>query len=618
MIFMKINKIFLLLAFLFSYQVNAQTTYTYDNLYRLTKVVYGNGVTVSYTYDALGNRTGKQVTGASTTTYTITVSVTPTGSGSVTGGGTYSKGTLVELNAVPNAGYEFSKWSDGVTTNPRTVTVTKNQSFTAQFVQSTVIPELTGDIVVDGKVNLQDLSALVNAYLNNTQVTQVTDLDSDGSLTIADISTLISILVENNSVNNNGHEYVDLGLPSGTLWASCNVGATAPEELGDFYAWGETETKDEYSWSTYRWCDGDSCNVRNYTLTKYCDRGGYGTLDGKISLEPEDDVAHVKWGGNWHMPTKAEFQELMDHCTVEWIKLSANLHAYKFTGSNGNSIIMPASGEKYNTSYSDDDFNYWSSELQMKDNPANNHGTHALALEYSSSTATDFIGKNRYRGLSVRPVLSEYTPVVNQINAPSSSHAGHDLVDLGLPSGTLWATCNIGASSSNGYGCYYAWGETSGSCEGKTTFGIYNYPVDYTDQVEQGENLPLSNDAAASNWGGAWRMPTLNELIELINTKYTTCVWATESGINGYRITSKIKGFEGNSIFLPAAGYRDDDVTRNLGEKGDYWSSTLYGGHDVGNNAGYMYFNSTKITWWEEYPSYGLPIRPVVSLKSIQ
>ena len=123
-------------------QTFAQTkvTYTYDDLNRLTSVAYGNGVTVTYTYDALGNRTSKKVTGSAATTYTISVAVTPKGSGSVSGGGTYNKGTTVKLNAVANDGYEFSKWNDGVTTNPRTVTVNKDMSFTAHFVEGSTPP----------------------------------------------------------------------------------------------------------------------------------------------------------------------------------------------------------------------------------------------------------------------------------------------------------------------------------------------------------------------------------------------------------------------------------------------------------------------------------------------
>ena len=126
-----------LLALMFAtLQIFAQT-YTYDNLNRLTKVVYRNGTTISYSFDALGNRTSKKVTGATSETYIITTSVTPEGSGTVTGGGIYSKGSAIELKAIANAGYEFEKWSDGVTDNPRSVTVNRDKSYSALFVEST-------------------------------------------------------------------------------------------------------------------------------------------------------------------------------------------------------------------------------------------------------------------------------------------------------------------------------------------------------------------------------------------------------------------------------------------------------------------------------------------------
>ena len=96
------------------------------------------------------------------------------------------------------------------------------------------------------------------------------------------------------------------------------MGATTPEETGDFYAWGETETKEVYNWETYVWCDGDACTSSNQSLTKYCDRNAYGKLDGRLSLELEDDAAHVKWGGDWHTPTTEEFQELIDNCTFNY------------------------------------------------------------------------------------------------------------------------------------------------------------------------------------------------------------------------------------------------------------------------------------------------------------
>ena len=444
-----------ILALLFATMQTFAQTYTYDNLNRLTKVVYDNGTTITYSFDALGNRTSRTVTGATSVTYTITTGVTPAGSGSVTGGGTYVKGSTVELNAIPNAGYEFQKWNDGVTTNPRMVTVTKNMSYKAYFNVTTATPDLPGDIVVDGKVNNLDLQALVDAYINNTQVTQVTDLDSDGSLTIADITSLVGIVNENKGIlKSNGHKYVDLGLPSGALWATCNVGATTPLESGEFYAWGETEAKEMYNWETYVWCDGDACTSSNQSLTKYCDRNAYGTLDGKLSLELEDDAAHVKWGGDWHTPTTEEFQELMDYCTFDydWIDEAQTIEGFTITGPNGNSIIMPAAGyRKSGTSYNNS-FYYWSANLMMKDNQTTNGGRYAACFKHLNSEEADFVGRYRYYGIPVRPVLSKYTPIVESTEVPTS-HMNHDLVDLGLPSGTLWATCNLCASSPEGYGC---------------------------------------------------------------------------------------------------------------------------------------------------------------------
>ncbi len=605
-------------AYLFVTLQTFAQTYTFDSNNRLTKAVYENGVTVTFGYDALGNRTTKKVTGVTAEAFTINVAASPSGSGSVTGGGTYSSGTSIELNAIANAGYEFSKWSDGNTSNPRTISVTKNQTFTAQFTTSTTTPSLTGDIVVDGKVNNQDLSALVDAYLSVANATPVTDLNGDGSLSIADITKLIAIINDSSSpVNSNGHQYVDLGLPSGTLWATCNIGASSPEESGYFYAWGETASKDSYTWSTYKWCDGDDCSSSDQTLTKYCDRGGYGIIDGKISLELEDDAAHVNWGGDWHIPTQEQFQELMDYCTVERIDIeNTDKEGYKFTSANGKSIILPYAGRRRDDSFSSSQFYYWSANLYMTSEASSNHCTDVQCLRPAGSEETKLSSADRYYGLPIRPVLSEYTPVAKPVLKAPSNYRGHNLVDLGLPSGTLWATCNMGASSPESSGCYYAWGETTGSCDGKTAFGISNYPVDYTETVEQGENLPLGRDAAHVKWGGEWHMPTLTQAKELIRKLYTTCVWTTENGINGFRITSKVRGFEGNSIFLPAAGYYDANV-RNAGERGEYWTSTLYGSHDVANNVGYLYFNSSKIDWWENEPWYGLPIRPVVSLDAI-
>ena len=604
------HRIIYILALLFASLQTFAQEYVYDKGNRLKKVVYENGITVTYEYDALGNRTSKIVSGSDAVTYTISTSVTPAGSGTVTGGGKYINGATVELNAIANAGYQFSKWGDGETTNPRTITVSGNSSFTALFIESQTT--MLGDLTGDGKININDLNSLVNAYVSNTPNTAVTDIDNDNQLSILDITSLISMIYAGSTnFDSNGHLFVDLGLPSGTLWATCNVGASAPEEIGDHFAWGEIETKSSYSWATYKWCDGDVCNSSNQNLTKYCDRGGYGMIDGKVSLELEDDVAHVQWGGDWHIPSSTEFQELMDNCTTEWIKLSDGLHAYKFTGPNGKSIIMPAAGYKKKENYTADVFYYWLSDL------FNTACTNASAMNKESNTQACISGNLRYEGCAIRPVLSAYNPIVHEIHAPTS-YNGIDIVDLGLPSGTLWSTSNLGATSPESYGCYYSWGETSGSCDGKTSFGIENYPVDKTSTLEQGDVLELKDDAANHKMGGAWRMPTLRECQELINTKYTKCEWTKLNGINGYRITSIVKGFENASIFFPAAGRYESDGLKNAGDKGFYFTSTLYSTPDVGNNVGEVYFNSTQISYGGEFPHYGLPIRPVVSWDAIK
>lgn len=136
-----------------------------------------------------------------------------------------------------------------------------------------------------------------------------------------------------------GHPYTDLGLPSGTLWATCNVGAAFPEGYGDCYAWGEIETKVNYNWSNYKWCNGYS-NL----ITKYCTNSSYGTVDGLYQLEPEDDVASVKWGGSWHMPTYNEMRELVDLCQMTY-EMRNNVMGLLFTGPNGRSIFMPVNNE---------------------------------------------------------------------------------------------------------------------------------------------------------------------------------------------------------------------------------------------------------------------------------
>lgn len=162
------QRIIYILALLFATMQTFAQTYTYDDDNRLKEVKYNNGVKVVYDYDAVGNRTSKKVTGATAETFTITTNVSPSGSGTVTGGGTYSSGTSVELHAIANAGYEFSKWSDDVEDNPRSITVKKDQAFKAIFAELLAAPTLVGDLNNDGKVNNYDLYLLNEAYLSGS------------------------------------------------------------------------------------------------------------------------------------------------------------------------------------------------------------------------------------------------------------------------------------------------------------------------------------------------------------------------------------------------------------------------------------------------------------------
>ena len=164
------------------------------------------------------------------------------------------------------------------------------------------------------------------------------------------------------SGSKNGHDYVDLGLPSGTLWATCNVGANMPEIYGDFFAWGEVSAKDVYSWNSYRYC-----NENFNSLTKYCTSSSFGYdgfSDNLTVLEASDDAATVNWGQEWRMPTVAEMRELRDNCLMQWT-VQKGTKGFLFTGPNGNSIFLPASGYYYDGDHEDTGVGgyYWTSTL---------------------------------------------------------------------------------------------------------------------------------------------------------------------------------------------------------------------------------------------------------------
>lgn len=181
------------------------------------------------------------------------------------------------------------------------------------------------------------------------------------------------------------HTWVDLGLPSGTLWATCNVGATTPEGYGDYFAWGETQPKEVYNLNTYIFYNGTS-------LPKYTGN------DGLTILQPMDDAATVNWGSGWSMPTREQWQELLDYTIDTWTTQNG-VNGRRFVASNGGSLFLPAAGyhrdgELY---YMGSDGMYWSSSLYTGETG------HAWPFDFDSD---DYYidGSSRYHGMTVRAV----------------------------------------------------------------------------------------------------------------------------------------------------------------------------------------------------------------------
>ena len=217
---------------------------------------------------------------------------------------------------------------------------------------------------------------------------------TDGVFTMPDGNVEITATFKERVVE----KYVDLGLPSGLKWATCNVGAPTSEKYGNLYAWGEIATKTTYDWATYKYTDGSST-----VFTKYCNDARYGTVDNKTTLEAEDDAATANLGSEWRMPTKDEWQELIDKCTWTWTTLNG-VNGIEVKATNGNSIFLPAAGYRYDDELYNEGLNgyYWSSSLGT-DNPH-----YAQGVDFYSGNQPNINNDARCCGRSVRPVLDPH------------------------------------------------------------------------------------------------------------------------------------------------------------------------------------------------------------------
>ena len=262
------------------------------------------------------------------------------------------------------------------------------------------------DLNDDGDVNITDVTLLVTNILDQNNGNEY-DLNDDEDVNITDVILMVNYILGLNNGNqgggngggigdtsqaylncpNNNHPHmIDLGLPSGTKWACCNVGATIPEGYGGYYSWGEVNEKAVYTQNTYKY---------------YTQDGSYVSISFDIS-GTDYDVAHVKWGGNWCMPTNDQQVELLNDCTYEWTTLNG-VKGGKFTGPSGGSIFLPAAGYSHKSDGGLDVDgiygHYWSS-TQYPD-----YVGMAYWFSFGSSNTYRSNFSLRFVGMTVRPVM---------------------------------------------------------------------------------------------------------------------------------------------------------------------------------------------------------------------
>ena len=318
-----------------------------------------------------------------------------------------------------------------------------------------------GNIIDDGGLEIIDRGVCWSTSPNPTVIdSHTTDGNGTGSFTsyITGLSVNSTYYVRAYATNSETtaygnqlsfttyYTYVDLGLPSGLLWATCNVGADTPEGFGEFFAWGETQPKNTYNWNTYQHCDG-SIN----TLTKYCNNPDYGYngfTDTLTILLPEDDAATVNWGSDWRMPTFEEWWELYNTVPSRWTTFNG-VYGLLFTASNGNSLFLPAAGSRYD----DDELRDWNSSGSYWWSSLYTNEPSTAYFVYFSWNFQNHTNCSRNCGLSIRPVRPGLPNASFIIGATANPAEGGEVNGGGTyqegAECTLTATANEGYTFSN-------------------------------------------------------------------------------------------------------------------------------------------------------------------------
>ena len=352
--------------------------------------------------------------------------------------------------------------------------------------------------------------------------------------------------------DNNHPHAIDLGLPSGTKWACCNVGAAKPEDTGGYYAWGETQEKSNKD-TTYIYYNKISKTYENI---------------GSNIAGTQYDVAHVKWGNDWQMPSMNQFHELLNNCKLD-IRTVGSDYILLLTGKNGNRIYLPGRVSAhqsilwgYNYQYF---YYYWTSSAITEENqPWQGKPNTYCSYLFSCCSGGSYLDSKEIEPASrnkksfVRAVYQK-TSYKNISSCPDNNHP--HAIDLGLPSGTKWACCNVGATKPDDYGGYYAWGETEE--KNKYSYKNYKYGKSSFNCKDLGYDISGTKyDVAFVKWGQNWRMPSAEQLKELKTMCYWQ--WINIDACQGLLLT----GRNGNIIFLPAGG---------LKEVGTYIPKDFYG-----------------------------------------
>lgn len=382
--------------------------------------------------------------------------------------------------------------------------------------------------------------------------------------------------------------YVDLGLS--VAWATSNLGSSTPSNVGGYYGWGETVPASLRT-GGYKWSGSGG-------FTKY------NATDGKVTLDASDDAVYANLGGKWRMPTNDELTELRNNCT--WTPaIRDGVKGCTVTGPNGNSIFIPVS--KGATGF-------FSAEFLSSSMVTYYEGyqyVHALSYSYEESIVR-FLSTFRDWGTPIRPVYDDSKPDP-EINEPEP-------IDLGLS--VKWATFNLGASKPEGYGYSYSWGETQPKeqytldnylwySKSDRVYTKYNWRSDYG-VVDNKLFLDVEDDAAVVNLGGEWRMPTSDEMMELMYH----CDWTyfenyQDSGISGCVVRGKKEGYTDNFIFIPSGVYQSSTL-----QFSEWYIQGPYAqqGMEIGSSVYENYHNYMVLSTL--YRSSGWMIRPVSGPRS--